>query len=240
MNILAIDTATASVSCALWSDGLLASYSLVAGRRHAEVLMPAVDGLLRQCGLSARELGAIAVDHGPGLFTGLRVGLATAGAMSSALRIPCAGVSSLDALAHRQRRRPGLVAAVVDARRAEVYWSLYEGDGTSIRAVTAPQVAGPAQVAEELAALGRPVLAVGDGAWRYRAELAGAGAEMAGPPEMWPRAEVVAELAVGELAEGRGVVGTPSAVYLRQADVRIGWDQLGGRVGPGAPATPVP
>jgi tRNA threonylcarbamoyladenosine biosynthesis protein TsaB len=241
VNVLAIETATACLSCALWSgDGPLACYSLVAGRRHAEVLMPAVDQLLRQCGLSPTQLDAIAVDHGPGLFTGLRVGLATAGAMSAALGIPCAGVSSLDALAHRHRRRPGLLAAVVDARRAEVYWSLYEADGASVAAVTAPQVAGPGQVADELAALGRPVLAVGDGAWRYRALVAEAGAELAGPTELWPRAEIIAELAVGELAEGRAGVGTPAAVYLRQADVRIGWDQLGGRVGPDAPAATVP
>lgn len=241
MNILAIDTATPALSCALWSgDGPVAAFSLVAGRRHAEVLMPAVDDLLARAEMTVSDLHAVAVDHGPGLFTGLRVGLATAGAISHALGLPCAGVSSLDVLAHHFRQRVGLVAAVVDARRGEVFWSLYQSDGAKAEPLRRPEVSTPAYVADHLADLGPTVLAVGDGAWRYRGRLAEACVELAGPAQMWPRAEVVAELAVEELAAGRAVVGTPAPVYMRQADVRIGWDEVGGRVGPEAPAAPVP
>jgi len=241
VNILAIDTATPALSCALWSgDGPVASFSLVAGRRHAELLMPAVDDLLGRAGMAVGDLGALAVDHGPGLFTGLRVGLATAGAISQALSLPCAGVSSLDVLAHQFRHHSGLVAALVDARRGEVFWALFQSDGANIEPLTSPEVSAPAAVADHLAVLGPSVLAVGDGAWRYRGQLAEACVELAGPAQMWPRAEVVAELAVDELLGGRAVVGTPPPVYLRQADVRIGWDEVGGRVGPGVPAAPVP
>ena len=126
MKILAIETATPSVGCALWDDGgPVASFMLVGRQRHAEVLMPAIDELCREAGWAVADLTGVAVDRGPGLFTGLRVGLATARAIAAACRVPAAGVTSLEALAHRHRRRTGLLAPVVDARRGEVYWALY-------------------------------------------------------------------------------------------------------------------
>ncbi len=79
MKILAIDTATPCASCALWADdGPVAASMVVAGRHQAEVLMPAIDELCRRAGWSVSDLDGVAVDIGPGLFTGLRVGLATA------------------------------------------------------------------------------------------------------------------------------------------------------------------
>jgi len=233
MVLLAIETATPALGCALWSDGApLASVSLRAGRRHAELLMPVVADLCRRAGVERAQLEAVAVDHGPGLFTGLRVGLAAAGAISQARSLPCAGVSSLDVLAHAARRRPGRLAAVVDARRQEVYWCLYESDGDMVRPLTAPAVHAPEEVASYLATVEGGVLALGDGAWRYRALLAEACVEFGEPPEMVPRPEVVAELGAAQVTAGRARLGTPPALYLRQADVRVGWDEVGGRVVP--------
>jgi tRNA threonylcarbamoyladenosine biosynthesis protein TsaB len=234
--VLAIETATPCVGCALWADGAsLASFSLVAGPRHAEVLMPAIDWLCRGAGLAVTDIDAVAVDVGPGLFTGLRVGLATAAAIALARGIPAVGITSLDILAHPHRRRPGLVATIVDARRAEVYWALYSSDGVLLEQLEAPAVAGPAQVAVSLADR-QARLAVGDGAWRYREQFEAAGVTVAGPGDMWPSPLVLAELGAERLSSG--VPGThtanpPAPAYLRQADVRIGWDQVGGRVGPG-------
>ena len=74
-----------------------------------------------------RDLDGVAVDIGPGLFTGLRVGLATARTIATARGIPAVGVTSLEALAHPHRRRPGTLVPVVDARRGEVYWAASEG-----------------------------------------------------------------------------------------------------------------
>lgn len=241
MRVLAIETATPVLGCAVWDgEGPVASLAVMAGRRHSELLMPAVQDLLARAGLAAGDLEGLAVDRGPGLFTGLRVGLASAGALSQALGLPCAGVSSLDVLAQQHRRRTGLVAAMVDARRGEVFWALYQGDGTGVANLRAPEVASPAVVAEDLAGLDQPVLAVGDGAWRYRGTLAPAGLEVAEPTEIWPRPELVAELSLPVLRARRASVGTPAPLYLRQADVRIGWEQVGGRVeGPGQPLSPV-
>jgi tRNA threonylcarbamoyladenosine biosynthesis protein TsaB len=273
VKLLALETATRALSCALAEDGRpLASFSLVAGQRHAEVLMPAVDHICRVAGVAVQEIEAVAVDNGPGLFTGLRVGLAAGYAIASARKLPVVGVSSLEALAHPQRRRAGLVAPVVDARRGEVFWSLYRSDGSHLEQLEAPSVASPDVLAGKLAALAKGsespangptpsatgpvtsadrqlppaadapteplvVLAVGDGAWRYRDLLGDAGAEVAGPGEMWPAATVVAELGWRSLSSQKQLEGLPAPVYLRQADVRIGWEEVAGRVGPVPPGS---
>jgi tRNA threonylcarbamoyladenosine biosynthesis protein TsaB len=233
LKVLAIETATPSVGCALWSeDGPVASFMLVARQRHAEVLMPAIDELCRRAGWAVADLTGVAVDRGPGLFTGLRVGLATARAIATACRVPAAGVNSLEALAHPNRRHAGLVAPVVDARRGEVYWALYRGDGRSLNELRPPAVATPETLAGELTRLDGTVLTVGDGASRYKELLLTAGVMVGDDGEMWPSALAVAELGVQRLAEGTsGQAGLPEPLYLRQADVRIGWDQVGGRTG---------
>jgi len=262
MKLLAIETSTPCLSSALWEDGApVASFSLLAGPRHAEVLMPSVDHLCRQAGWSVHDVEAVAVGNGPGLFTGLRVGLATARSIAAALGRPAVGVGSLDALAHPHRRRPGLLAAVLDARRSEVFWALYRSDGRSLALLRGPEVAPPAGVASDLAgAAGEPapvgaappfaaselsspageppslvgsVLVVGDGAWRYRDLFEASGVEIAGPADMYPSACAVAELGWRQLLEKGAPAGLPAPLYLRQADVRIGWEEVAGRVGSG-------
>jgi len=242
MKLLAIETATRLVGCALWDDdGPVAANLLVAGQRHVEVLVPAIDELCRLAGISVADLDAVAVDIGPGLFTGLRVGLATATTIATARSVPAVGVTSLEALAHPHRRRPGRLAAVVDARRGEVYWALFEGDGQRQKELRAPSVASPQDAAREIGA----VLAVGDGAVRYREIFESVGSEVAGPGDMWPSPLAVAEVGMERMA-GSALVpgkafeagGLPAPLYLRQADVRIGWDQVDGRVGGPAGSAP--
>src|SRR5918997_3270407 len=107
MLILGIDTATPQVGCAIGGhEGVLASFSSARDRRHAETLVPAIDFVRRAARVELSDIGAIAVDNGPGLFTGLRVGVSTAKAMASALRIPVVGVPSLDLVAFPVRFTP--------------------------------------------------------------------------------------------------------------------------------------
>jgi tRNA threonylcarbamoyladenosine biosynthesis protein TsaB len=280
--LLAIDTATAEVGVSLWSDdGPVASSRAVEGRRHGETLAPAVRAVVVGSGHEMADLTAVAVDTGPGLFTGLRVGVATAKALAAALDLPAVGLSSLEVLAHPHRRQPAVVAAVVDARRREVFRCLYRPEGGVLVEIAAPAVCTPAALAEELAALEVPVLAVGDGARRYADVLAGPGAgraegmelapvdparrrlppdghaplgrtrssqrpggrapemggpgqapagapriEVAGPIDAYPDAVVLAELAAIRLRAGLHTDAAGlRACYLRQADVRIGWDE---------------
>ena len=136
---------------------------------------------------------------------------------------------------------------MVDARRGEVFWTLYEGeknngsDGGTVRVLRElrpPAVASPEVVAAELARLsenaGETVLALGDGAWRYRELFQAAGTEVAGLADKWPSPLAVAELGyrrtISENQSHRGTRTLPEPLYLRQADVRIGWEEVGGRV----------
>ena len=100
MLILGLETATAQVGCAIGGhEGVLASSHSARGRRHAENLTPAIEFVCRQARVELPEISCVAVDNGPGLFTGLRVGVASGKAIATALRVPMIGVSSLDLLA---------------------------------------------------------------------------------------------------------------------------------------------
>jgi tRNA threonylcarbamoyladenosine biosynthesis protein TsaB len=218
VNVLAIDTATPQMSVALLgSQGIVGSFSAAAGRRHAETLAPAISLLSASTGVALSEVDRVAVDVGPGLFTGLRVGVATAAALATALQRPVVAVSSLDLLAYPYAGCDGVVAAVVDARRAEVFWALYRpGTGR----VGAPAVASPEDLATVLADLGEPVLAVGDGAVRYREVLVAAR-----PLEVRPGYPQAVDLAGMAVVSDTVAAADLRPMYLRQADVRIGWSE---------------
>ena len=222
---LAIATATGQIGVALSGpDGQDATLSVRAGRRHGETLAPAIQSLLALTGRALSDVDLIAVDQGPGLFTGLRVGVATAKALGAALEIPVVPCSSLDLLAHPHRSAGRPVASIVDARRGEVFWALYEpagrggSGGGGMTAVSEAVAIDPDVLADKLSEV-ESVLLTGDGARRF---FAGRGFDIAPGEFDHPSAAVLAEL-----AQTRPAVG-PEAVqplYLRGADVRIGWDQ---------------
>jgi tRNA threonylcarbamoyl adenosine modification protein YeaZ len=143
--ILAIDTATPAVTAGIVKlDGIevLAERVTVDARAHAEQLTPNVLAALADAGLTVDDLGAVVVGCGPGLFTGLRVGMATAAAYGHALGIPVHGVCSLDAIGIESAATTSEVLVVTDARRREVYWARYR-DGVR---VDGPAVDAPADV----------------------------------------------------------------------------------------------
>lgn len=151
MNVLTIDTATPAVTAGVVrrdEDGTvhtLAERVTVDARAHAEQLTPNVLGAVSDAGITVADLGAVVVGCGPGPFTGLRVGMASAAAFAHALGVPVHGVCSLDAIGVHTE---GDVLVVTDARRREVYWARYR-DG--IR-VDGPAVNAPADVALDSAA----------------------------------------------------------------------------------------
>ncbi|MDQ1357233.1 MAG: tRNA threonylcarbamoyladenosine biosynthesis protein TsaB [Acidimicrobiaceae bacterium] len=231
MIILGLDTATSQVGCALGDhEGPVASFQLTRGRRHAETLAPAIDNLCHQAGISLDDVGAVAVDVGPGLFTGLRVGVATGKALAMALRIPMIGQTSLDLLAYPHRRGQGLIASVVDARRGEVFWALYRPVPGGVQRITDYAASPPADLAAELLATGEDTLAVGDGACRYRQVLAAVDrVEVAEWSSAYPSAAVLVELAHPlALREEFVLPGELAPLYLRNADVRINWVERSG------------
>jgi tRNA threonylcarbamoyl adenosine modification protein YeaZ len=140
MIILSIDTATDGVSVAIAdSTRVLASSEMRSEKQHAEVLTTMIDFVRKQAGVSFGDVGAVAVDIGPGLFTGMRVGIASAKAIAQVLDVPIIGVTSLDILATAVGVTDDVIACVIDARRGEVYWSLYRHIDGKLRQVTTPQ-----------------------------------------------------------------------------------------------------
>jgi tRNA threonylcarbamoyladenosine biosynthesis protein TsaB len=220
--ILGIESATAQVGCALGGhEGVLASFHAARGRRHAEILTPAIAFVCEQAEIPMSEIGAIAVDIGPGLFTGLRVGVATAKALAQALRVPMVGLSSLDLLAYPARASRKVIATVIDARRGEVFSALYQQVPGGVQRVSEPAVGRAEEVAIELEARRSEVLLVGDGALRYAEVFAGLSrVEPATVGLAYPSAASLVELAQPRVQREEFVQPWElEPMYLRQADV---------------------
>ncbi|MEU2654593.1 tRNA (adenosine(37)-N6)-threonylcarbamoyltransferase complex dimerization subunit type 1 TsaB [Streptomyces sp. NPDC007325] len=209
MLLLAMDTATPAVTVAL-HDGtaVVAESTSVDARRHGELLLPAVDRVLKEAGTALDAVTGIVVGVGPGPYTGLRVGLVTAAAFSSALGgVPVHGLCTLDGLAYASGLE-GPFAVATDARRKEVYWARYDDARTR---VTDASVDRPADIAAELAGL--PV--VGAGALLYPDAFPDA----RGPEHQ--SAAALAALAAERIAAGGEGFLDPLPMYLRRPDAQV-------------------
>lgn len=227
MIVLGIDTATQQVGCAVGGvEGVLASFQSARGRRHAETLAPAIDFVCRTARIDLREISVVAVDVGPGLFTGLRVGMATAKSMAWALRVPMIGLASLDLLAHQVRHSPRLIVPVIDAKRGEVFSATYRHVPGGIQRLSEYRVGTPDDLAAELQARREEVLLVGDGAHRYAEVLTHDPAlvERGTPGTQWPSATDLVELAHPRAVREEFVQPWElEPLYLRKSDAEVNW-----------------
>lgn len=224
MLILGIDTATDQIGVALGGhEGVIASFEVARGRRHAETLAPAIDFVCAQADIGLDELGLIAVDVGPGLFTGLRVGIASAKALALARRVPMIGISSLDLLAFPHRGADRVVVPVVDARKGEVYWAMYRQVPGGLQQVVAPTVGPVDDLVAELLARSQDALCVGDGAHRYRDQIV-AGYRCEVGDDLYPSAGPLVQLAHARALREEWVPPAEIApIYLRPPDAQINW-----------------
>ncbi len=226
MLILGIETATAQVGCAIGAhEGVRASFHVAKGRRHAESLVPGIDFVRRQAGIELDEIGAVAADVGPGLFTGLRVGVVTAKAMAMALRIPVIGVSSLDLLAFPVRWTNRRIVSVVDARRGEVFYGFYRQVPGGVQRLSEQRVGTPEELCSEIQATGEDCLAVGDGALRYAEALEELTKVEVGEAGLaHPSAASLVQLAHARAIREEFINPWElQPVYLRKADAEINW-----------------
>jgi tRNA threonylcarbamoyladenosine biosynthesis protein TsaB len=224
--ILGIETATAQVSVAIGGhEGVLGLFEVCRGRRHAETLIPAIEFVCRQAQTDIDEIGLVAVDVGPGLFTGMRVGLAAAKAIAQARRLPMIGVSSLDLLAFPLRHTTRPIVAVIDARKDEVFWSIYRTVPGGVQRIAEPAVGSIDEVVADVVARRLDPLFVGDGALRHRDPLiVGAGGEVADQFLAHPSAAPLVQLAHARALREEWVnPWEVQPMYLRAPDAQINW-----------------
>ena len=226
MLILGIETATERVSVAIGGhEGVLGMFEVTRGRRHAETLTPAIDFVCRQADVTIDEISVVAVDVGPGLFTGMRVGLAAGKAIAQALRVPMIAISSLDLLAYPLRRTDKVIAAVIDARKGEIFYALYRQVPGGIQRVSEPTAGRVDDLIADLLARSQEVVCVGDGAIRYRDEIsAGYRVEIAEQFFAYPSSAPLVQLAHAKALREEWVnPWEVEALYLRKPDAEINW-----------------
>ncbi len=228
MLVLGVDTSTPQVAVAIGDrHGLRGEVRLVGERRHAEQLAPAVQYLCHELSMRLGEVSAIAVGIGPGLFTGLRVGVTTAMVMAQALRLPVVGVPSLDLVAFPLRHAGRDIAVAIDARRGEVFHARYTPVPGGVQRVGDYGLATPADLVAELGVEGEALLLAGDGVARYEEHFSALEhAERAGAEFCWPSVSALVELAVGRVE--REEFCTPwelRPLYLRESDAHIEWER---------------
>jgi tRNA threonylcarbamoyladenosine biosynthesis protein TsaB len=213
--LLALDTSAAATVALLRDDVVVGRFSSGDTRSHAEVLAPAVQGILADAGVSGQELDGLVAGVGPGPFTGLRAGLVTARTLSFAWGVPLHGVMSLDALAFEASEsgavgtgRDFLVGT--DARRGEIYWASYRAsDGAVPEVLDGPHVGAAGSLPRGLPLVGRA-------ASLYPTAVDGVGAFAEADPDA---------AALGSVARLRLLAGLPlletTPLYLRESDAQV-------------------
>lgn len=228
MLVLGLDTATVACTVAVCDDGaLLAESTVLSPRAHSAVLMTLIDQVVAASGRSKQDLAGVAVGVGPGSFTGLRIGLATAMAIAFALDIPCVPVGTLTAMAVAALPGGGWVAPVLDARRGEAYAGLYRSGGTDdpsgLVEVEPPCIEPLASFLSRLPETAGQVVFTGDACGVHRAAIVAAlGARAAFAPEgfRWPRGWSVAAVGLEQLRRGKSVSPDVLApLYLRPTEI---------------------
>lgn len=220
MIILAIETSAKAASCAVSRDGMLvAEFFTNTGFTHSETVMPMVSGMLECARIPVNDVDMFAAANGPGSFTGVRIGISAVKAMAMAQDKPCAGVSSLEALAYNLAAFSGTIAAVMDARRAQVYAAIFSGVDGEIRRETEDEAVAIDALGEKLKDFPPPYMLVGDGAELFFEKLDGKIERlMLAPPNLrFQRASSVCAATRRYAAQSSayGSAETLAPVYLR-------------------------
>lgn len=231
MRILAIDTATEACSAALWNTGEICAHFELCPREHTQRILPVVQEILSQSGVTLAELDALAFGRGPGSFTGVRIGIGIAQGLALGAELPMIGVSTLATMAQGAFRKSGAtrVLAAIDARMGEVYWAEYVRDEQGIwHGEESEAVLKPEAVKDRLMQLSGEWVTVGTG-WPAWPELAADATHLTitDGEVLLPAAEDMLPIAVYLLEQGKIVaVEKAEPKYLRN---EVAWKKLPGR-----------
>lgn len=232
MPILAIETATLVSSVALaTADTLLAEITLQTKKTHSELLMPHIGKIMESAGVKKSDLTAISVSIGPGSFTGLRIGLATAKTLAYALNIPLIGVPTLAALAYGCPIPGVILAPMLDAQKGNVYQALFEWKDGKLEEIMPATVIGISDALTSLAQYDIPVVLMGEAAVLHSEKIKEAGSplKLAAPHVIIQRAGSVAGLGHMLLKEGtKHDVMALEPLYIRRSEAEVLWERRHG------------
>ncbi|HEH9441284.1 TPA: tRNA (adenosine(37)-N6)-threonylcarbamoyltransferase complex dimerization subunit type 1 TsaB [Aeromonas sobria] len=229
LKILAVDTATEACSAALLVGDTLFSRWEEAPRDHTRKILPMVQAVLDDAGISLSDLDAIAFGRGPGSFTGVRIGISVAQGLAFGVGVPLIGISTLAAMAQGAYRLDGAeqVLTAIDARMNEVYFGRYALIDGRMQLVGDEVVSDPAALVDARGKQAGPVTCVGTGFETYGETLSGLADELAVSQVRFPAAEDMLPLARAAWLAGEAVpVEQATPVYLRD---KVTWKKLPGR-----------
>ena len=165
MKILAVDTSATAASVAVAEENkLIGEFSINTALTHSQTLMPMVDELLKNTGLSVNDIDAVAVNAGPGSFTGVRIGVAAVKGIAFPKNLPCVSVSTLESMAYNMLGNDCIVCSVMDARCSQVYNALFRVKGCTVTRMTDDRALSLKDLKNELQNINEKVVLVGDGA----------------------------------------------------------------------------
>ncbi len=225
MLIFGIDTCCMAATAALVDEKVLLAQTVVNhGKTHSQMMMPQVEEMFKLCGIDPKSVDAFAAAVGPGSFTGVRIGVATAKAMAQAAQKPCVAVSTLEALAYSSRYFAGIIAPILDARRNQVYNALFDCKKGNATRMTPDRALALSELLEELKELNRDVIFMGDGTLVFEGEIRktlGERAFFAPKTTRMNLAGAVAEIGLEKFKAGETVAYgelVPEYVRLSQAE----------------------
>lgn len=209
MKILAIDSSGLVASAALLDDGVLvAEYTVDYKKTHSQTLLPMIDEIVRMTECELSGIDAIAVSEGPGSFTGLRIGAATAKGLGLALTKPVVGVPTVDALAYNLYGTERLICPLMDARRSQVYTGLYTFENEKLVVLREQEVTAVTEILQRVNESGRPVIFLGDGVPVYGSVIE----EMVKVPYSFAPAHLARQRA--------GAVGALASIYYAEGKIQ--------------------
>lgn len=227
MYVLGVESATPVAGVALiYKNGILAERLVNNKKVHSVHLMTMIKAVIEEAGVKPGDISGVAVSSGPGSFTGLRIGMSAAKTLAQVWGVPIIGISTLDALSYSLGGHVNLVCPLLNARKNEVYTSVYDGSDGVLKNLTGHKALKPEILVDILASWSnRSVTFLGDGVAEYRDKLIalmGKRATFASGVNNLPRGSSVAELGLSKLEKGEGtdpVFLLPEYVRLSEAEV---------------------
>lgn len=232
MNILAIDTSSLVATIAIINEeNLLGEYTINTPMTHSQKLMPIIDELMSNLDMSMKDIDLIAVSRGPGSFTGIRIGVATAKGLAHPTNIPVIGISSLEGLANNITYSKDLICPIMDARRNQVYTGVYKWEDYALKNVVEETPLTIDELMEILLQKKEKVVFLGDGLNRYKKDIEktlGYRAVFAPKYVSMQRASSIGQLALNKIKNEDNVLQNYldiSPVYLRKSEAERQYEE---------------